>query len=133
MASKIDAAFGMHANALQLYGKRAEILAANMANADTPGYKARDIDFRAALNGAMQGDLPMRKTSARHLDTAATLGSAMSMQVKYRVPHQASVDGNTVDAQVEQAQFAENAIRHQASFTFLDGTIKSLTAAIRGE
>lgn len=131
--SKIDAAFGVHAQALQLYGKRAEVLAANMANADTPAYKARDIDFRAALNGAMSGELAMAKTNARHIDVAAATGDAMYMQLKYRIPQQTSADGNTVDVQVEQAQFAENAIRHQASFTFLDGTIKNLLGAIRGE
>lgn len=133
MSSKIDAAFGMHARALQLYGQRAEVLAANMANADTPGYKARDIDFRSVLNGVTQGELPLARTSSGHIDTAAGVGSALHMQLKYRVPHQASVDGNTVDAQVEQAQFAENAIRHQASYTFLNGTIKTLLGAIKGE
>ncbi len=134
MPSKIDAAFGSYAQALQVYGRRAEVLAANMANADTPGYQARDIDFRAALNGAMSGgELAMTRTSARHLDTASAAGDALHMQLKYRIPQQTSADGNTVDVQVEQAQFTENAVRHQASFTFLDGTIKSLLGAIKGE
>ncbi len=133
MSSKIDAEFGVHAQALQLYGGRAEVLAANMANADTPGYKARDIDFHAVLNGVMQGDVPMAKTNSRHIDTASAAGSAMHMQLKYRIPQQTSADGNTVDVQFEQSQFAENAIRHQATFTFLDGTIKRLLGAIRGE
>jgi flagellar basal-body rod protein FlgB len=133
MSSKIDAAFGIHAQALQLYGKRAEVLAANMANADTPGYKARDIDFRAVLNGVSQGEVSLARTHGRHIDMAAQAGDAMHMHMKYRIPHQTSADGDTVDVQVEQSQFAQNAIRHQASFAFLDGTIKSLLGAIRGE
>lgn len=130
MTSKIDEAFGIHARALQLYGRRAEVLAANMANADTPGYKARDVDFRSVLNGVMQGELTLAASSPRHI---APAGSLAEPQLMYRIPLQPSADGNTVDVQAEQAQFTQNAIRHQASFTFLDGTIKNLLSAIRGE
>lgn len=130
MSSAIDQAFGIHAKALQLYGRRAEVLANNLANADTPGYKARDIDFRAALAGAMEGDMRLARSSAGHIGAGA---GADEPRLLYRVPLQPSADGNTVDGQVEQAQFMENAIRQQASFTFLDGTIKTLKSAIRGE
>lgn len=130
MVSKIDEAFGIHARALQLYGRRAEVLANNMANADTPGYKARDIDFKSVLNGVMKSEVSLSRSSAGHI---APAGSLSEPRLMYRVPLQPSADGNTVDGQVEQAQFTQNAIRHQASFTFLDGTIRSLLSAIRGE
>ncbi|MDR2877127.1 MAG: flagellar basal body rod protein FlgB [Chromatiales bacterium] len=133
MTSKIDQAFGLNAQALKLYGQRAETLAANMANADTPGYKARDIDFKSVLQGAMgAGDSAMMRSDARHIspDIDLVTGAARLM---YRIPLQPSADGNSVDVQTEQAQFTQNAMRHQASFTFLDGTIKNLISAIRGE
>lgn len=131
MPSRIDEAFGIHAKALQLYSRRAEILASNLANADTPGYKARDVDFKAALGEAMNGQAVMRKTSARHI--GGTTGGAPNPEILYRLPLQPSADGNTVDTQVEQAQFSQNALRHHASMTFLNGTIKGLLTAIRGE
>lgn len=141
MSSMIDQAFGIHAKALQLYERRAEVLANNLANADTPGYKARDIDFKAALAGAMGGDVRLARSSAGHLDAGGGAGSGSGSgagamdapRLLYRVPLQPSADGNTVDGQTEQAQFMENAVRQQASFTFLDGTIKTLKSAIRGE
>lgn len=132
MTSKIDQAFGIHAQALKLYGQRAETLAANMANADTPGYKARDIDFKSVLNGVVGGDATMTRSNARHIAPDANLVTGAE-RLMYRVPLQPSADGNTVDVQAEQAQFTQNAVRHQASFTFLDGTIKNLLSAIRGE
>jgi flagellar basal-body rod protein FlgB len=130
MTSKIDQAFGLSATALQLFGRRAEVIAANLANADTPGYKARDIDFKAVLQGVMNEDLTMRRTAEGHIDTGT---GGLDPQLLYRVPMQPSADGNTVDAQLEQAQFAQNAVRHQASYTFLDATIKNLLSAIKGE
>jgi flagellar basal-body rod protein FlgB len=131
MASIIDQAFGIHARALVLQGKRAETLAANMANADTPGYKARDIDFTAALRDAMQGSEPaLARSNSAHIAPADASGGP---RLLYRIPLQPSADGNTVDLQIEQGQFTENAIRHQASFTFLDGTIRTLMTAIKGE
>jgi flagellar basal-body rod protein FlgB len=130
MTSKIDQAFGLSAAALRLHGRRAEVLAANLANADTPGFKARDIDFRSVLKGVMGNDVAMEKTSEGHID-ASTANSYPHLM--YRVPFQPTADGNTVDAQLEQAQFAQNAVRHQASYTFLDATIKNLLSAIRGE
>lgn len=131
MPSRIDEAFGIHARALQLYAQRTQTLASNLANADTPGYKARDIDFKAALNDAMGSQLAVRKTSGGHIGLSGD--GASRAQTLYRVPLQASADGNTVDTQIEQSQFAQNAVRHQASVTFLNGTIKGLLTAIRGE
>lgn len=132
MASRIDEAFGIHARALQLYARRAEVLAANLANADTPNYKARDIDFRAALGAAVGGQLALKATRASHIGAPAD-GGPQRPALLYRLPLQSAADGNTVDTQVEQAQFTQNAVRYQASLTFLNGTIKSLLTAIRGE
>lgn len=131
MPTTFDEAFGIHAKALQLYSRRAEVLASNLANADTPGYKARDIDFKAVLGDAMDGRLEIRRTNPAH--EGASTGGAQHPQTLYRMPLQPSADGNTVDTQVEQSKFAQNALRHQASLTFLDGTVKGLLRTIRGE
>ena len=130
MSSAIDRAFAVHARAMQVYGRRAEILAANLANADTPHYKARDIDFRSILARDTGGaTVPMRATRPGHM----TADASTSETVQYRVPMQPSVDGNTVDGEVEQSRFAENTVYYQASVSFLGGTIKGLLAAIKGE
>jgi len=129
MPISFDSALGIHAKALPLRARRAEMLASNIANADTPGYKARDIDFRAALNQA-QSASRLQTTHPNHI---ATAGSGGNPETLYRVPSQSSLDGNTVDAQLEKAAFAENALRYQASLSFLDGKFKGLKAALKGE
>src|SRR5690606_40710711 len=131
MSKLIDAAFGIHPKALALGARRLEVLAANMANADTPGYKARDIDFRSALREATgaAGGGRLERTHERHLAGRA----AASEQLKYRVPNQPALDGNTVDAELEQTAFAEAAVRYQASLDFLAMRIEGLRKALRGE
>jgi len=131
----IDKAFGIHALALQLRSRRAQILAANLANADTPRYQARDLDFKAVLEAAAgKGDTTLRTTHPRHLGSGGNGGaSPVQTQIRVRPAVQAAADGNTVDTQREQAAFAENAVQYQASLTFLNGKIKSLLAAIKGE
>jgi flagellar basal-body rod protein FlgB len=131
MTSGIDDAFGIYAKALETYGRRAEVLAGNLANADTPGYKARDLDFKAILGGVVKNELPLSKSASAHLATSDR--GLSNGELLYRVPLQPSADGNTVDTQTEQAQFAQNAIRYQASISFLDGSIRTLLSAIRGE
>ncbi|MGD8497730.1 MAG: flagellar basal body rod protein FlgB [Chromatiales bacterium] len=131
MPLSIDAHLGIHADALAVRSRRTELLASNIANADTPNYKARDVDFRAALEqarGAQSGGL--RTTHANHISTAAFGGA---MEVGYRVPFQPSLDGNTVDPQQEKAAFAENTVRYQTTLTFLNSKINSLRGALRGE
>jgi flagellar basal-body rod protein FlgB len=128
MPSIIDRAFGVHAEALQLRARRGELLASNLANADTPNYKARDLDFRNALNEA-RAETTLATTNAGHMHSQGG-GSAQAM---YRVPGQSSLDGNTVDTQIEQAKFAENAVRYTTSLRFLSGRISSLMTAIKGE
>ncbi len=128
----IDKAFGVHALALQLRSRRAQILAANLANADTPRYQARDLDFKATLEAAVgKENTTLRTTHPRHLGSGGT--SPAQAQIRVRTAVQASADGNTVDTQREQAAFAENAVQYQASLTFLNGKIKSLLTAIKGE
>jgi len=125
-----DNIFGIHEQALMLRGQRVGVLAANLANVDTPNYKARDFDFYATLAGVDEAPLPLAATQAGHVTTGAQ-GDA-GVDLKYRNPYQASLDGNTVEAPVEQANFAENSVRYQASLGFINQTIATLTLAING-
>jgi flagellar basal-body rod protein FlgB len=124
--------FGIHEQALLLHGQRLGILAANLANADTPGYKARDIDFSAVLSQS-EGEtaLPLQVTHAAHI--ALSDPDSPAGELKYRNPYQASLDGNTVEMPVEQAAFAENNVRAQASLNFINLTISDLQFAIAGQ
>ena len=135
MAISLDSAMGIHEQALHARVKRAEVLANNLANADTPGFKARDIDFSSMMEQARQslGGVSMEKTHERHMDTSSDGPMGQSSELLYRVPHQPSVDGNTVDAQQEQARFMRNAMDYQASFEFLNGKINGLKKAISGQ
>ncbi len=126
-----DNIFGIHETALLLHGQRLSVLANNLANADTPGFKARDIDFAAVLSQTDTGSaLPLAVTSPGHLATNA--GGAESADLKYRNPYQASLDGNTVETPVEQAAFSENNVRYQASLGFINSQIAELQFAIAG-
>ncbi|GGE70681.1 flagellar basal body rod protein FlgB [Streptosporangium jomthongense] len=132
MAITFDKALGIHQHALEARVKRAEILANNMANADTPGFKARDMDFQAMMQKArdsMSG-IGMEKTHPGHMDVSTGGDGA---DLLYRVPNQPSVDGNTVDAQAEQTRFMRNAMDYQASFQFLNSKFTGLTKALKGE
>lgn len=136
MPISFDAVLGIHEQALRLGAQRTELLASNIANSDTPGYKAKDIDFRAALQNAqsvkdgMSDSVTLKTTHEKHIHLSADAAGA---ELLYRVPNQASLDGNTVDSQMEQSAFAENAMRYQATLTFIDGKFKGLMSAFRGE
>jgi flagellar basal-body rod protein FlgB len=136
MPINIDSALGVHADALALHSRRAEVLANNLANADTPHYKARDFDFKSALAQA-QGQSPINSvrlvaTQPGHI--AANAGAnRIDAELQYRIPSQPALDGNTVDTQIEQAEFTQNAIQYQTSLTFLSGKIRGLLTAIRGD
>ena len=108
--------------------KRFEMIAGNLANSDTPGYKAVDLDFAKALNSIQGQGFSMQSSSKGHIDH---LGGDLS--VKYRIPMQDSLDGNTVETDFEHSAFMQNAIRYQASLSFLDGRIQSLKRTLRGE
>lgn len=129
MPSSIDQMFGVHAQALQLRARRGELIASNLAHADTPNYKARDLDFRHALDNA-QSATAMQATHASHITHANASGHTSTL---YRVPSQSSLDGNTVDSQLEKAKFSENAVRYQTTLRFLNGKISGLMKAIKGE
>lgn len=121
-----------HENALKFRAQRNQVLSANIANADTPGYKARDLDFDAALKQASGKGVRLMGTSDRHLGVGTSTTAITSEHLKYRVPTQPTLDGNTVETDVEQAAFAENALMYRASLTFLDGSIKTLRYALKG-
>lgn len=131
MPLSFDSALGIHAKAVDVRAQRTELLASNIANADTPGFKARDIDFKAALSNANSRlKTGLTRTHANHLPQS---GDSFRSTLLYRVPNQASLDGNTVDGQLEKAAFAENALRYQASLTFLGRKFKGLVGALKGE
>ncbi|MDQ2077334.1 flagellar basal body rod protein FlgB [Marinimicrobium sp. ABcell2] len=133
MAISFESALGIHESALKLRGKRAEVLANNLANADTPNFKARDLDFRQVLanESGANSSFTMRATNARHLSLGAS--GQTGPEVLYRTPHQPSIDGNTVEEQVEHSEYMKNALQLQASFTFLNSRFKGLMSALRGE
>ena len=145
MIGKLDDYLRFHESALSLRSTRQELLASNIANADTPNYKARDVDFASALKGVLargEGVAPaLTGTAAKHLPgngVAATVpgGKVETMPdgtpLLYRAPAQGAVDGNTVDMDLERNAFADNAIRYEASITLLNSQIKSMLTAIQG-
>lgn len=130
----LDAALNFHQSSLRVRAQRQELLAANIANADTPNYKARDLDFSRAMADALSGTAadaaPLANTAMQHLAGNA-LESSLSNAL-YRKEVQSSIDGNTVDMDIERNQFTDNALRYEASLTMLNAKIKSLMSAIQG-
>ncbi|HVN46013.1 MAG TPA: flagellar basal body rod protein FlgB [Steroidobacteraceae bacterium] len=136
MTLSIDGYLGVQQDALKIFGRRTAVLASNLANADTPNFKARDVDFKSLLaqHGAAAGSLPLSAPQAMHVSTTAAADPTQSSAfLKYRVPLAPSLDGNTVDAQLEQAAFADNTVRYQAALSFLGERFKSLLTAITGQ
>jgi len=132
MSINFDSALALHPDALRIRSQRAEMLSSNITNADTPNYKARDIDFKDALKMASSGQPNNIKTThANHFSTSG--GQFSSLDVKYRTVLQDSLDGNTVDEQVEHTQFMENSVKYQASLSFLGAKFKDLLTAVRGD
>lgn len=134
MRFDLDKMFGIHQQGLLIRSKRAELIAGNLANADTPNYKARDIDFKQALQQTQNAhvDHGLKTTHRRHISTGVSIGN-LSAQLQYRNPMQPAVDGNTVDAQREKAAYAQNSIEYLASLRFLSGKIKTIKSALKGE
>ncbi|MDO6460413.1 flagellar basal body rod protein FlgB [Granulosicoccaceae sp. 1_MG-2023] len=132
MSNSIDSYLSTNASALQLRAQRASLLASNLANADTPNYKARDFDFSEALRTQLSNaGSTLEVTNPGHI--AAPAGQIAASDLLYRVPQEPSLDGNTVDTDVEQAEFAENAVRYQASLEFLGKRISGLIRTLRSE
>lgn len=125
----IDQHLAPHANALSIRHKRMELLAANIANAATPNYKARDIDFGQAFQQAMGESGTLLTTNNKHIGSLGMQGP----DAKYRTPISAALDGNTVELHVEQLQFAENATRYEASLQFLSDRLRGMRSALKGE
>ncbi len=140
MAISFNNAFGVHEHALKLRTQRAEVIAHNLANADTPNFRARDIDFHSVLRKVKEasdsGKLQLQQTNDKHMSRNSN-GSfqleGLDVELKYRQPTQPSIDGNTVETEQELARFARNAGDFQASMTLLSSRIKSLNGAIKGE
>lgn len=130
MPISFDKALGSFPEHLKLYGERSSLLASNIANADTPGFKAKDIDFQAVLAKAGSDQLSLKISNSHHIGSSSSAVSANNLQ--YRNPMQPSLDGNTVDMQVEQGEFAQNAVRYQSTLRFLSGRISGLMLAIKG-
>ena len=134
MINRIDNELGFHQRALSLRAYRQQVLASNIANADTPHYKARDIDFKASLQGAMGsvgGQLNLARTTSRHL--ASGDGAPVGAKLLYRTETQSSVDGNTVGMDVERAAFAENAVQYEAGITFINQMLRHIQSALQSQ
>jgi len=120
--------FGIHEQAVSVRNKRMELIAANIANADTPNFKARDLDFKKILSAS--DPAPMAATNVRHFGTGETENPSAFV---YRVPYNSSVDGNTVEIAVEQAQYGQAAADYQATLQFLESRIAGIRKSLRGE
>ena len=132
MAFSLDNILGIHEPALHLQSKRASVLASNLANADTPGYKARDINFQDALKQAANKNSAnrLRATHTNHIQPANDFYGA---ELQYRVPTQDAIDGNTVETHIEIGKYAENSMQYMASLRFIKSKFSGVMSALRGE
>jgi len=137
MLDKLDAALRFQQEALNLRAQRQEILAANIANADTPGYQARDLDFASEFKHVMvrgreeTGGVSLTLTAAQHIPAQTV--SAPSTELLYRIPDQPSLDGNTVDMDRERTQFADNSLKYQTDLTLISSQIKGMMSVLQGQ
>lgn len=122
-----DTAFGIHERALDLRAQRLEVIASNIANVDTPHYKARDIDFKSVLNDAQQ---TLSTTQVGHMKSSAV---GEQSNLVYSIPFNTSLDGNTVELSVEQAKYGKAAAQYQATLRFIEGDISGIRKALRGD
>lgn len=134
MLDRLNEDFRFFQQSLGLRAQRQEVLSSNIANADTPNYKARDIDFKTAMANAMEGtkrlpDTALTLTAARHIPAKAV--SQGPTELLYRLPYQPSMDGNTVDMDIERVQFADNTLHYQSTMQMLSGRIRTMMAAIQ--
>ena len=132
--SLIDAAIGPHADVLHVRSLRARVIASNFANSDTPGYRAKDIDFKASLDAmtaSRHDGVALARTHVGHQTTNAS--SASPITTGYRVPHQPAADGNSVEVEVEKSEYMQNALAYEASLRFLDGRFSGLMRALNGD
>ncbi|WP_295993733.1 flagellar basal body rod protein FlgB [Rugamonas sp.] len=148
MVSKLDDFLGLNQAALNLRSQRQQVIASNIANADTPNYKAKDFDFGAALQNALAASGnsaagtgasgPLATTAARHFANASAIAGSSAgtladgTPLQYRTPAQGAVDGNTVDMDAERNAFADNGVRYEAGLTLINADIKAMMAALQG-
>lgn len=130
MTINFDKAFGIHDNALLLFERRTQLLSENIANVDTPGFKARDINFDQVLQNQRTQSVKLGATHSGHINTSQ---DEFADTIEFREVQQSSADGNTVDMQKEKAAFAENAVRYQTTLNVLSRKISGLKTAFRGE
>lgn len=141
MLNKLDAALSFHQNALRIRSQRQELIAGNIANADTPNYKARDIDFKSAMAQALSSNDQassvsangLDKTASNHINGLSSNNYAGPNEPLFRPIIQGSIDGNSVDMDVERNQFVDNGIRYEASLNMINGQIKKMLSAIQGQ
>ena len=128
--SVFDGIFGVHEQALKMRQSRLELLASNMANADTPNFKAKDLNFQKAMDETLRSfDVDVSRTHNTHMSTTKNT----ALHTVYRTPLNAAADGNTVDMHYEQAEFGKEAMRYTATMQFLEGRVSSIRRALRGE
>lgn len=147
MLPNLTDALDFHAKALVLRAERQKVIASNIANADTPGYSGRDINFKEAMTAAVggtslslhpqppSGGVPSGTTNSRHIalqPSTASLGGGQS-SLDYTVQTQPSMDGNSVDMDRERASFADNAVRYEATLRFINGSSRTILSAIQGQ
>lgn len=136
MLARLDDYFKVQETALKLRSARQELLASNIANADTPHYKARDVDFGSVFNAALAGQTgqssSLAKSNGRHLQASAASDLFPAAALRYRQEAQSSVDGNTVNMDAELSAFADNALRYQAALTFMQKRIETMRTALQG-
>lgn len=137
MIDQMTKALDFHSQALALRAERQRVLAGNIANADTPNYKAVDFDFAQALRTATNATAlaeqagQLNRTHPQHVAVPGLAGTVASLQ--YRMPAQAAIDNNSVDMDMERAQFADNAVRYEATLRFINSQVRTMLSAIRGE
>jgi flagellar basal-body rod protein FlgB len=135
MIDRLSEDFRFFQQALSVRAQRQEVLSSNIANADTPNFKARDFDFKTAMSNALEGRMKLAGpnlslTSARHIPGKAADAGGPA-ELLYRMPYQPSVDGNTVDMDVERVQFADNTLHYQTGLQVLSGRMRAMQQAIQ--
>ena len=130
MIRMLEQGLGIHEQALGVRSRRMELIARNIANADTPHYKAQDLDFKVMLKNAADNAEPLRATHSTHFDSGSTQPADA---LRYRIPFNSSLDGNTVELNVEQAQYGRAAAEYQATLSFLESRVSGLRKALRGD
>ncbi len=145
MLPNMTTALDFHAKALVLRAERQKVIASNIANADTPGYSGRDINFKEAMTAAVggtslslhpqppSGGMPSGMTDRRHIPLQPSTTSLDQSRLDYTVQTQPSMDGNSVDMDRERASFADNAVRYEATLRFINGSSRTILSAIQGQ